>query len=1121
MNRIKRVLSLALAIGMTLSLLIIPANAASFNDISGHWAEKLIEQAVAHGYVPAGGDFQPNKAITRNEFARMVNGAFGLTATANISFTDVPTSDPYYKDVQKAVSAGYIAGYEDNTFRGTNLITRQEAAVIIARLVAHPGNLSNMNTLTDASSIAAWAQPAAKAVFTKGYMVGDNLKKFNPYGNLTRAETVKILEAILAKEKIISGNITIYGKNDTITNTVYTGNLVINESIGRSSVQLTNCKVLGTLLVNGGGESGIRLSNTGVANLTVDSQWTDVGVAAVGDSTVYNTYLKTSSQLVENSISGMGAGFKNVVIGGTSAKVSLTGTTYDNVSINTPSTLTLTSGKITNLNVAAAAIGTSVKLESGTNVANANVNTAVTFTGKGTVTKTNGTSTGTGTGTTTGTALAYTTTPATGTTKVATTSNIAITFEDVIVPTNGQILTTSWVRNNVVLRENNANGTTVDYSASISQSGKILTIDPVASLKTGTEYLLTVNPNAFKGSTNGRVNTAIAVAFSTDGKSSGSSSSKPSISIDDMEPEFYPGDETDNIPVGADLTLTFEEKIYDEDGKNLTSTYLKDVIELRKGSESGTEVKFTASINSAKKVITINPSSNLTKNTTYYLIVEEGALTNSDDDSNDELVYSFKTANSTGYVPLATPASGSTIETDSDFVFYFEDGIYDDEGDYLTSSYLENYVFEIREGSKTGTKIDFEADIDDDDETITLVTEELLDDDETYYVIMDGDDLADIDGNTLPDLTFTFYTSDDIVNKNDKPTISGDLAPIETSPEHKDTGVKASDNIKMLFSETLYNATGKKVSDDDLEDAIEIRRNSQTGSKIGFNASYDTTYGLNVVELDPKSSLSVGSKYYVIVKEGELFDKNDNANDEFVFYFTVGTSGSTSELEVDVEADDDSAKLTIEYDYSDYDATKAYMTVYYRKDGGSWKTSSCNNALLSTNLYGTKTVNLSNLDEDETYEFEVEVKLYDGAILVDTDSYEDTFETDDDYYDEDDINISTITVSGATGSSDYIYYDEFEYDDGVFVGELWDSIEPSSSLSYDYGRLKVKVNTDDSNATVYVESDGDYTYGDDNETLYIEISEDEYDDDCVVLYITVEDSDGYEIEYELTVWLEY
>ena len=114
----------------------------------------------------------------------------------------------------------------------------------------------------------------------------------------------------------------------------------------------------------------------------------------------------------------------------------------------------------------------------------------------------------------------------------------------------------------------------------------------------------------------------------------------------------------------------------------------------------------------------------------------------------------------------------------------------------------------------------------------------------------------------------------------------------------------------------------------------------------------------------------------------------------------------------------------------------------------------------------------------------------------------------------------TVTVSGASGS-DLIFYDAFEYDDGVFYGELTDLIDPTNTSSYAYGRLMVKVNTDDADATVYITSDGDSVSGGDNETLYIEISEDEYDDDRVILHITVEDSDGYETEYELTVWLEY
>ncbi|MBR5283736.1 MAG: Ig-like domain-containing protein [Clostridia bacterium] len=1118
----KRVLSLALAISMALSLLIIPANAASFTDVSGHWAEKLIEQAVAHGYVPAGGAFEPNKAITRNEFARMVNGAFGLTNAASISFSDVPASDPYYKDVQKAVFAGYISGYEDNTFRGTNLITRQEAAVILARLVAYPNEALKTMTLKDTSSIGAWALPAAKIVYTKGYMTGDNLQKFNPLGNLTRAETVKILETLLTKEKIISGNITINAKNETVLGNIYTGNLIIADSVGRSSVQLTNCKVLGTLLVNGGGETGIRLSNTGVANMTVDSQYYTPGVAAVGDSTVYNTYLKTNSQLVESNISGMGAGFKNVTIGGAAAKVSLTGTTYDNVAINVPSSVTLTSGKITNLNVGAAAVGTSVKLESGTNVANAVLNATAVFTGTGTVTKTT-TNTGAGAGATAAGALAYTSTPANGTTKVATSTVINISFEDAIVPSNGQTLTTSWVRSNVALRKNTSTGTSLDYSASISSNGKVLTIDPVAGLDKSSEYLLTVNAGAFKGQTNGKLNDTIAILFTTDGKAATSSSSSSSIiTTDEMVPEFYPGDETNNIPVDANLTLTFDEKVYDENGKSLTSSYLKsDVIELRKGSESGTAVAFTASINSAKKVITINPSSNLTKNTTYYLIVNEGTLTNDDDDSNDELIYSFKTASRTSDVPLSYPASGTqTMETDEDFVFVFPTEVFDEDGDPLTSSYIKNYVFEVREGSKTGKKVTLEkATINSDKDTITLIPDGLLDSDTEYFVILSSGALTNADGDDISGMTFNYYTGGEngtnTNTNNNKPTTSGDLAPIETSPEHKETKIKSSANIKMLFDGDLYTSAGKKVTSSTLADAIEIRKNSQTGSKVSFTASYDTSYGYKVVELDPKTNLSVGATYYVIIKEGKLFDEDGLSNDKYVFYFTVGTA-STDELTVDVEPGTTSAALTIDYDYSDTDATKLQMTVSYNKENGtlsSWK----NVTYTINNVKGTKVVNLTGLTKNTDYEYEVEVELYKGSTYIDDDNFTDYFTTKKSGSSSDysgDNAISSITVSSWNTDSVSSLYIE-EVDDGEFEAYIEDTI----SMNTD-DILEIRVNTYDSDATVWIESDEDSDIGGDNEWMEIEISSSEWYDGEVVLYITVEDGDGYETFYTLYIYID-
>ncbi|MEM9816248.1 MAG: S-layer homology domain-containing protein, partial [Cyanobacteria bacterium P01_D01_bin.6] len=62
-------------------------------DIQGHWAqaciEYLVEQGIFTGYPD--GTFQPEKAITRAEFAVIVSRAFELTAKRSSQpFSDVP-----------------------------------------------------------------------------------------------------------------------------------------------------------------------------------------------------------------------------------------------------------------------------------------------------------------------------------------------------------------------------------------------------------------------------------------------------------------------------------------------------------------------------------------------------------------------------------------------------------------------------------------------------------------------------------------------------------------------------------------------------------------------------------------------------------------------------------------------------------------------------------------------------------------------------------------------------------------------------------------------------------------------------------------------------------------------
>ncbi|EOC99791.1 S-layer homology domain-containing protein [Caldisalinibacter kiritimatiensis] len=82
-----------------------------------------------------GRNFAPNKDITREE-AAVLSSYFSSPSISNVNkkITDIDEDYKYYNEIRKLVDNGIITGYEDNTFRPKQNITRAESATIIKRL---------------------------------------------------------------------------------------------------------------------------------------------------------------------------------------------------------------------------------------------------------------------------------------------------------------------------------------------------------------------------------------------------------------------------------------------------------------------------------------------------------------------------------------------------------------------------------------------------------------------------------------------------------------------------------------------------------------------------------------------------------------------------------------------------------------------------------------------------------------------------------------------------------------------------------------------------------------------------------------------------------------------------
>ena len=175
----------------------------TFSDIDKpEWAKTYIEALAAREIVAGIGNnkFNPNGNVTRAEFIQMLVKAFELTdSTATTTFKDVKEGAWYYNSIATAQKLGIVKGKTDGNFGVTDLISRQDMAVMLyntAKVAKISLESKNVTEFTDKADISAYAMEAVESVQKAGIVSGIGNGMYAPKNISTRAEAAKIIYSL-------------------------------------------------------------------------------------------------------------------------------------------------------------------------------------------------------------------------------------------------------------------------------------------------------------------------------------------------------------------------------------------------------------------------------------------------------------------------------------------------------------------------------------------------------------------------------------------------------------------------------------------------------------------------------------------------------------------------------------------------------------------------------------------------------------------------------------------------------------------------------------------------------------------------------------------------------------
>jgi hypothetical protein len=315
--------------------LVASAATTSFTDVpAGAWYAGSLANLVDAGIIGGVGNnkFDPTGEVTRTQLAKMLVYAAGLDeneAVADPGFSDVKTSDWFYKDVAVAAAHGLMNGMGNGTFGVDATLTRDQMATAIV-------NAFNLRGSVDTSTVTLPYTDLAGSAYTNdikvlyGLGVLQNTTNYNPSTTVDRQTFVAFLDKTLTavanqspkvtSVSAVNGSQLLVKFNNAVNAVGNTGSSAANPanySIAYAANTVTSAEV------QADGKSVLLTLGAAVPNNTTATYSLTVsGVTLADATTVVPTYATVVK--VNDTVAPTVTGVKSVTNGATATSATVT-----------------------------------------------------------------------------------------------------------------------------------------------------------------------------------------------------------------------------------------------------------------------------------------------------------------------------------------------------------------------------------------------------------------------------------------------------------------------------------------------------------------------------------------------------------------------------------------------------------------------------------------------------------------------------------------------------------------------------------------------------------------------------------------------------------------------------